>query len=205
MTLIPEMRRGRERGAGVVDGHSALPSGPPPKVRGPNGNARFGSNGCVPERLVLAQPTVQPKTAFSRFPPVHRAELKGQQRVDSGPLVLKDSPLTVRQAEASAGSGLHDGSDASAGPIFEADLPSELYAYRPGRNAQHVNPVDDHSASIASAFAGSLDRQPGGFMSEVVLYTIDDLPRPPAAPAMALWLASLPPWALSAALGRRSC
>jgi hypothetical protein len=34
-----------------------------------------------------------------------------------------------------AGSGLHDSSDAGVEPIFEADLPSELYAYRPGRNA----------------------------------------------------------------------
>ena len=28
--------------------------------------------------------------------------------------------------------------DQVLGPIFEADLPSELYAYRPGRNAQQV-------------------------------------------------------------------
>ena len=27
---------------------------------------------------------LQPKTAFSRFPPVHRVDLEGKQRVDSG-------------------------------------------------------------------------------------------------------------------------
>ena len=48
-----------------------------------------------------------------------------------------------RQAQAAghlnlAGSGLHDGSDLVLEPIFEADLPSELYAYRPGRNAQQA-------------------------------------------------------------------
>src|ERR1700691_1969242 len=31
---------------------------------------------------LLARPSLQPKSAFSRFPPVHRADLEGQQRVD---------------------------------------------------------------------------------------------------------------------------
>src|ERR1700691_682064 len=48
-----------------------------------------------------------------------------------------------RQAQAAghlnlAGSGLHDGSDAGAGADLRADLPPELYAYRPGRNAQQA-------------------------------------------------------------------
>ena len=34
---------------------------------------------------------IQPKTAFSRFPPVHRAALKGQFRVDSGPIARQRS------------------------------------------------------------------------------------------------------------------
>src|SRR5450759_4881659 len=37
-----------------------------------------------------------------------------------------------------AGSGLYDSSDAGAEPIFEADLPPEIYAYRAGRNAQQA-------------------------------------------------------------------
>jgi hypothetical protein len=31
---------------------------------------------------LLARPSLQPKSAFSRFRPVHRADLEGQQRVD---------------------------------------------------------------------------------------------------------------------------
>src|SRR5271166_3693652 len=37
-----------------------------------------------------------------------------------------------------AGSSLHDSSDAGAGTDLRSDLPSELYAYRPGRNAQQA-------------------------------------------------------------------
>ena len=37
-----------------------------------------------------------------------------------------------------AGSGLHDSSDAGAGADLQADLPSKVYAYRPGRNAQQA-------------------------------------------------------------------
>jgi hypothetical protein len=38
--------------------------------------------------------TLQPTSAFSRFPPVHRADLVRQQRVDSGPLASKPMVLT---------------------------------------------------------------------------------------------------------------
>ena len=37
-----------------------------------------------------------------------------------------------------AGSGLHDGGNAGGGAIFEAELPSEIYAYRAGRNAEQA-------------------------------------------------------------------
>src|SRR6476619_6932933 len=52
-------------------------------------------------------------------------------------------PEGQRQTQAAghldrAGSGLHDSNNAGAGTDFEADLPPEQYAYRPGRNAQQA-------------------------------------------------------------------
>ena len=62
----------------------------------------FLSNGHVrslfQERPQLAQPThLQPKTAFSRLPPVHRAGLEGQQRVDFGAYGLPDLAAAKRR------------------------------------------------------------------------------------------------------------
>src|SRR6516162_838942 len=39
---------------------------------------------------------LQPKTAFSRFPLVHRVDLEGQQRVDFGPPAQRRSITKVR-------------------------------------------------------------------------------------------------------------
>ena len=52
---------------------TALPSGPAAEGTRTEWDARLGSNGCIPERLVWLNPRLQQKVAFSRFPPVHRA------------------------------------------------------------------------------------------------------------------------------------
>ena len=41
---------------------------------------------CLFNRPLMCNQRLQPKTAFSRFPPVHRADPEGQQKVDSSPL-----------------------------------------------------------------------------------------------------------------------
>src|SRR5271165_1034449 len=37
---------------------------------------------CLERPVIARNSRLQPKTAFSRFPPVHSADLEGQQRVD---------------------------------------------------------------------------------------------------------------------------
>ena len=61
----------------------------------------------------------------------------------TGPYQTRVHTEGQRQTQAAghlnlAGSGLHDRAMLELEPIFEADLPSELYAYRPGRNAQQA-------------------------------------------------------------------
>jgi RNA-directed DNA polymerase len=65
--------------------------------------------------------------------------LRSRRRLTIGPYQTRAHAEGQRQTQAAghlnlARSGLHDSSDAGA----EAGLPSELYAYRPGRNAQQA-------------------------------------------------------------------
>jgi hypothetical protein len=77
----PEMPRGRERALEL-----------PTDIRRCRAGRRRRYADRMERALWLEQMRyVQPKTAFSRFPPVHRAALKGQFRVDSGPIARQRS------------------------------------------------------------------------------------------------------------------
>ena len=76
----PRSRKGRDFAGAIWRGvpHCLISSGP--------GRGREGFSCSCPARRkghFWRGPRRQPKTAFSRFPPVHRADLEGQQRVES--------------------------------------------------------------------------------------------------------------------------
>jgi hypothetical protein len=66
--------------------------------RGSRRPARQESAGAFANPVGLRKRHLQPKTALSRFPPVHRVDLEGKQRVDSG--VLGQSPQALRRVAA---------------------------------------------------------------------------------------------------------
>jgi hypothetical protein len=45
---------------------------------------------------ISPSPRLQPKSAFSWFPLVHRADLEAQQRLDSDPIVLQASNFAAQ-------------------------------------------------------------------------------------------------------------